>query len=73
MGQIEIRPQVIRAELAKTLKEVDAQIEQVRQFALDHDISVYSLRDANGGWTYIPLLAAKAQCLSGIAQLQTPK
>jgi hypothetical protein len=70
MAQIEIRPGVIRAELAKSLTEIDAQIEEIKNYASNLNIPVVSLRDANTNWVYIPLLVAKANALSALAQLQ---
>lgn len=71
MSQIEIRPSVLRAELAKTLQEIQTELDEVNKYASNLNIPVYTLRDANGGWVYIPLLAAKAQCLAALAQLQS--
>lgn len=68
MGQIEIRPGAIRAELGKALKEIDAQIEEVKKYASGLNIPIYTLRDAHGGWVYIPLLVARAQVLAALTQ-----
>lgn len=68
MGKIEIRPAVIRAELVKVLQEIDTQIEEVEKYASELNIPVYTLRDANGSWVYIPLLTAKAQVLAALTQ-----
>lgn len=69
MAQIDISPRVLRMDLAKTLKEVDAQIAEVKAEAERMGTEPHKLRNRDG-WVMIPLLAAKAQCLVGIVQLQ---
>lgn len=49
--------------ISQALAEVNTQIEAVRAQAEEMDIAPAVLRDANGSWVLIPLLAAKAQLL----------
>lgn len=49
--------------ISQALAEVNTQIEAVTAQAEEMDIAPAVLRDANGSWVLIPLLAAKAQLL----------
>lgn len=71
MGQIEFRPGLLRVELARAVGELDKQIEEVKKTAEGMGITPYQMRDANGGFVYIPLITAKATALAGLAQMQS--
>jgi hypothetical protein len=66
---MEIRPRVLREELMQLLTLVDASIDEVKREAKVRRILPQELRDHNGGWVMIPLLAAKAQILTNLVQL----
>lgn len=53
-------------ELAKTLAQVNQQIEEVKKFAESNDMTPFEIRDSNGTWVLASLLAAKAQCLHSL-------
>ena len=54
-------------ELSKTVIQINRVIEDVRQQAGEMEIEAAKLRDSNGNWVMIPLLAAKAQSLHALA------
>ena len=67
---------VLKQQLEQTLTQINRQIEEVRHAAISitpdlEDIT--QVRDKNGAYVMIPLLAAKAQVLSGLAALATVK
>ena len=67
---------VLRTQLEQTLAQINRQIEEVRHRAISftpdlEDITQF--QDKNGNFVMIPLLAAKAQVLSGLASLATVK
>lgn len=66
---MEIRPRVLREELMQTLTLVDAAIDEVKREAKNRRIMATELRDTNGSWVMIPLLSAKATCLSALIEL----
>lgn len=56
--------------LRGNLTEVNMMINTVTQKAKDSNIDVYKMQDMQGNFVLIPLLAAKAQILSGLAHLK---
>jgi hypothetical protein len=54
-------------EISTTIIQVNKQIEAVREQAHRAGVDAIRLRDTNGNWVIIPLLAAKAQCLHALA------
>lgn len=66
---MEIRPVVIRQELMQSLTAINAQIEEVKKEAATMGIEPYQMRDHNGSWVFILLLAARVQALHALALL----
>jgi hypothetical protein len=66
---MEIRPVVLRQELMESYREVQLQIDEVKDRASIMDIRPQQLRDANGNWVYIPLLAARVQILHALVMI----
>jgi hypothetical protein len=56
----------IGRELSRTLIQINQQIDEVRKEAEKGDVSPYRLRNADGNWVLVPLLAAKAQALHAL-------
>jgi hypothetical protein len=54
-------------ELFRTISQVNALIDEAKKQAGVMGIDAVQLRDANGSFVLIPLLAAKAQCLHALA------
>lgn len=54
-------------ELFRTVAAINIQIDEVKNSAKSRGIKPEEMRDANGGWVLVPLLAAKAQCLNALA------
>lgn len=53
-------------ELAQTLTSINKQIKVVEDKAEIMGFDAHDIRDANGNWALIPLLAAKAQILHAL-------
>jgi len=53
-------------ELTRTLSQVNRQIEAVQRDAVAKGIEAVDMRDTNGNFVLIPLLAAKAQALHAL-------
>ena len=53
-------------ELARTVSQINQQIEEVRKQAETMGIAAYEMRDTNGAFVLAPLLAAKAQTLHAL-------
>lgn len=56
----------IAQELALCLKQVNNQMEEIRQEAVQSNIPPVKMRDANGGYIWAPLVVAKAQVLHAL-------
>jgi hypothetical protein len=56
-------------ELTRTLSQVNQQVEAIRKNAEDRGLDPYAMRDPDGGYVLVPLLAAKANLLHGLAVL----
>lgn len=54
-------------ELARTLSQVNQQIEVVKKEAERLGVDPYQLRDVGGNWVLVPLLVSKANLLHGLA------
>lgn len=68
-----ISPDALRKELVGLLKEIENQITEVKLAAHEKGILAEELRDTAGGWTMIPLLAAKAQVYSALITLNAKR
>lgn len=66
MAQI-VSPMELGKELVQTLREVNSQIDEVKDAAHAMGTSPYKLVDHYGNHKLAPLLTAKAQLLHGIA------
>lgn len=67
---MEIRTVLIREELIKCFRQLEAQIEEVDKEAHEMGIKSEQLRTPNGGWPMVPLITAKVQILHSFALLQ---
>lgn len=56
----------IRQELAETLARVKTQIDVINRDAGNMGISAHDMKDAQGNYVLVPLLAAKAQTLHAL-------
>jgi len=54
-------------ELFKTVAQLNLMIDEIKQAAETMGRTPIQIRDSTGNWVYIPLLAAKAQCLHALA------
>lgn len=70
---MEIRKVVLREELIKSYRELEAQIKAVEEEAAGMGINEFKLRDTSGNWVMIPLVTAKVQILHSFALLQEKK
>lgn len=68
--ELRMRASTLRTELRITLAEIEAQITVVRGMAKEADTESYLMRDERGFLLMVPLLSAKAQCLSALVDLQ---
>lgn len=53
-------------ELAKTLAQINSQIDVIKEEAKQMDISPYRLKNSNGDYMLVPMLAARAQLLHAL-------
>lgn len=53
-------------ELSRTMSQINAQIEEVREEAKRMEISPIKMRDTSGNYVLTPLLVAKAQTLHAL-------
>jgi hypothetical protein len=56
----------IKQELALCLRQVNNQMEEIRQEAERTGIAPVTMRDANGNYIWAPLVVAKAQVLHAL-------
>ncbi len=66
MDQLEL----LKADIKVTLKELQAQIDQLKDYAHVRDIPVSKLQDKTGQFMMTGLLTAKAQMLSSLTLLE---
>lgn len=64
---MEVRPVVLREELMKTYRDIEAILREVEDRALEMGIDPYKMRSTDGTWLMTPLLLAKAQTLHALA------
>lgn len=62
-------PQVrtLDQELRLCLKQVNSQIEEIRQEAVEQDFAPVKMRDTSGNYIWTPLVVAKATVLHAMA------
>lgn len=66
---MDVSPRELRKQIAATLRQVEAQIEEVELTAEDLGIPVAQVKDKEGNWPMIPLLQAKAVCYAALVEL----
>jgi hypothetical protein len=64
-------PDMLRRDTVALLKEIEAQIDSVKETAQTMGIPPEKLQDTNGNWVMSPLLLAKVQALAILVQLNT--
>lgn len=68
-----INPDILRRETVALIREIDKQIEVVKEVADSAGVAVEKMRDRNGTWMMPPLLLAKAQAYNTLVLLQAKK
>jgi hypothetical protein len=68
-----ITQDILRRDTVQLLKEIDAQIKEVKEEARRLGIPPEKFRDHNNNWVMSPLLLAKAQAYSMLIQLQVKR
>ncbi len=68
-----INEDILRRDTVQLLGQIDAQINEVKQFAAGRGIKPVQVRDDHGNWVMSPLLLAKAQAYSTLVTLQAKK
>lgn len=53
-------------ELAKTLAQINSQIDVIKEEAKRMDISPYRMQNSHGDYVLVPMLAARAQLLHSL-------
>lgn len=69
---MEIRPEVLRKELAAVSKQIEAQIAEVKTVAEGLGMPPSQLRDMHGNWVMLPLVVAKANVVTAMVELNKP-
>lgn len=60
---------ILRRDTVQLLRDIDAQINEIKAEADKLGIPARKLRDANNNWVMSPLLLAKVQALSTLVEL----
>jgi len=68
-----ISPDSLRKETVSLIRQIDTQIDEVKQQAQKMGVAPEKLQDSVGNWTMSPLLLAKAMAYSTLVQLQTKR
>lgn len=68
-----INPDILRKETIALLKQIDAQIDEVKTAANARGLRPEQMRDSSGSWVMSPLLLAKAQAHASLVLLQSRK
>jgi len=68
-----VSPDILRKETVALIKQIDAQIVEVKAEAQRLHLEPQELRDTSGNWVMNPLLLAKAMAYSTLVQLQSKK
>lgn len=63
----------LRKDTVALIKQIDAQINEVKAEAQQVGTVPEKLQDTSGNWVMIPLLLAKAQAYNTLVLLQSPK
>lgn len=61
----------LRRDVIAIIKEIDAQIVEVKEQASEMGIPPQKMRDGNANFVMVPLLLAKAQAYGSLIQLQS--
>lgn len=67
---MEISKDILRKEMISLLTEIDLQMGELERIAERRGVIPQHIRDDNGSWPMIALLAAKVQAVSTLAQLR---
>lgn len=65
----EPQPKTMRQELDLTLRQINSQIEEIRQEAVRTSTPPVTMKNSHGDYIWAPLVVAKAQVLHGIILL----
>jgi hypothetical protein len=65
-----INEDILRRDTVQLIKQIDAQIDEVKAYAQELGIEPVKLRDTNGNWVMSPLLLAKTQAYASLITLQ---
>lgn len=68
-----VSPDILRRDTVQLIREIDAQIEEVKKFAVSIGVSPHQVRSSSGGWAMSPLLQAKATAYNTLVMLQAKK
>jgi len=68
-----INPDILRRDTIQLIKQIDAQINEVKEEAQQIGIPPEKLRDSSGNWVMSPLLLAKTMAYSTLVTLQAKK
>lgn len=68
-----INSEILRRETIQLVREIEEQIQEVKDEAHGMGIPTKKLRDGDNNWVMIPLLQAKAQAYSTLVLLQVKK
>lgn len=68
-----INPETLRREMFLLLNMIDAQIDEVKKQADEMGCRPEQVQNPDGSWALSPLLLAKVQAVSTLAQLNEPR
>jgi hypothetical protein len=68
-----ISPDILRKETVQLIRQIDAQIEEIKAESTRMGKVPSELRDSTGNWVLSPLLLAKAQAYNTLVLLQAKK
>lgn len=71
--KMNVSPDILRRETVQLIRQIDAQIEEVKAESIRRGTVPSALRDSTGNWVLSPLLLAKAQAYNTLVLLQTKK
>lgn len=68
-----INSDILRRDTIQLMKQIDAQIDEVKEEARRIGVPPEKMRDSSGNWVMSPLLLAKTQAYLMLVQLQGKK
>lgn len=66
-----VSPDILRRDTVQLIREIDKQIDEIKDTAKEIAVEPHKLRDGNANWVMPPLLLAKAQAYNTLVMLQT--